>query len=185
MNKTINKKAINKAIFFDRDGIVNKKPKENYVRTIEEFEFNDYFIELFSLIKELGFLAILVTNQQCVGKGIITENRLLEIHNYMQNLLYEKTHSKFDCLKYCPDLASSGSVFRKPEAGMFLQASQEYNIAPEKSWTVGDYITDVEAGKKAGTKTILVGDFENVPTADYIFPELKSVFDFFQNNFSK
>ena len=172
---------MNKAIFFDRDGIVNKKPKDNYVKTIEEFEFNDYFIELFCLTRKLGFLSILVTNQQCIGKGIITENRLLEIHNYMQNLLHEKTQSKFDSLKYCPDLAGSGSIFRKPEAGMFLQAMQEYNIAPEKSWTIGDSITDVEAGKKAGTRTILVGDFENIPTADYIFPELKPIINFFQN----
>ena len=170
-----------KAIFFDRDGIVNKRVFDGYVKNINEFEFENYFFELFELINQLGFISILVTNQQCVDKGIITVNELNEIHNFMQKKLLESTNYCFTEIYFCPDLADSGSKYRKPEVGMFIDAINKYDIDVEKSWTVGDAITDVQAGKKVKTNTILVGNFKDVSEADYIFETVKDVFNFLKS----
>jgi D-glycero-D-manno-heptose 1,7-bisphosphate phosphatase len=77
-----------KAIFFDRDGIVNVKLENDYVKNFDEFVFRKHFLNLFSLIKSKGYLAILVTNQQCVDKGIIDEKELVNIHNLMQEQIF-------------------------------------------------------------------------------------------------
>ena len=170
-----------KAIFFDRDGVVNRRLND-YVKSIDEFVFDKYFFELFQLINPMGFISILVTNQQCVNKGIITEAKLHEIHNFMQEQLLENTNHCFTEIYFSPALANSGDKFRKPEPGMFISAINKYNIAPEDSWTIGDSITDVEAGKKVGTKTILIGHFEDIKEADFIFRSLKEVLHFFRNH---
>jgi D,D-heptose 1,7-bisphosphate phosphatase len=170
-----------KAFFFDRDGIVNNRLYNDYVKSVDEFTFKQDFFELFELVKKNSYLAILVTNQQCIGKKIITENKLQEIHNFMQQWLLEKTNYQFDGIYFCPDLANVNSKDRKPEAGMFIRAIEKYNIDIKMSWTIGDAINDVIAGKKVGTKTILIGDFENVPEADYIFSDHKFVIEFLIN----
>ena len=169
-----------KAIFFDRDGIVNERIFDGYVKTIDEFVFEFHFFELFKLIKELGYMAVLVTNQQCINKGIITENKLIEIHNFMQEQLLKNTGCNFDEIYYCPDLADSNSKYRKPETGMFDAAIEKYNIDVKNSWTIGDAITDVMAGKKVQTQTILVGSFEKIAEADFIFQDIKNVVEFFK-----
>lgn len=170
-----------KAIFFDRDGIVNVKLENDYVKNFDEFVFRKHFLNLFSLIKSKGYLAILVTNQQCVDKGIIDEKELVNIHNLMQEQIFWKTNYNFDGLYFCPHLHSAGCKCRKPEIEMFEKAINDYDIAVEKSWMLGDAITDVIAGKKIGLKTILVNcilvEFEN---ADYIVRELDEIIEIFQ-----
>ncbi|MDR0926963.1 MAG: HAD-IIIA family hydrolase [Ignavibacteria bacterium] len=173
-----------KAFFFDRDGIVNRRVVGGYVRNIGELHILPYFIELFRLVKESGFLAILVTNQQCVGKGIISVETLEEIHNYMQKQLLIASGYNFDAIYYCPDLADSGSSYRKPATGMFIDAIKKYGVNPISSYTVGDSVSDVEAGKQVGSTTILVGDYADVLSADYIFHDLSSVYDFFRIKFN-
>jgi len=178
------------AVFFDRDGVVNKRNIDGYVKTVEEFEFEDSFFELFELINKLGFISILVTNQQCVDKGIITVEKLQEIHNFMQEKLLANTNYCFTEIYFCPYLADSGSKYRKPEAGMFIDAINKYDIDTENSWTIGDAITDMQAGKKVGTKTILIGDFKDnsfkdIPEADYIFATVKEVLEFLNEVFNE
>ena len=170
-----------KAIFFDRDGVVNRRVND-YVTSVDEFVFDKYFFELFQLINQLGYISILVTNQQCVGKGIITEAKLNEIHNFMQEQLLENTNQCFTEIYFSPAIANSGDKFRKPEPGMFISAINKYNIDTENSWTIGDSITDVQAGKKVATKTILIGHFESVQEADFIFRSLKEVLHFFRSH---
>lgn len=171
---------MNKAVFFDRDGIVNIRIVGDYVKKVEEFVFIEEFYDLFRLVKEKKYLAILVTNQQGIGKGLMSEDDLEVVHSYMNEKLFEKTGYKFDGIYYCPDLANSNSRRRKPEIGMFEEAIAEFKINPEQSWTIGDSISDIEAGKKVGTKTILVGLHLKNEFADYIFPSIKEVKDFFE-----
>jgi len=171
-----------RAVFFDRDGIVNIRIVGDYVKKVEEFIFITDFFDLFRLIKEKGYLAILVTNQQGIGKGLMSEDDLHKVHEFMNNVLLDKTNFKFDAIYFCPDLATSHSPRRKPATGMFEEAIAQWGIDPHNSWTIGDSITDIKAGKKVGTKTILVGLHLKNQFADYIFPSIKEVKDFFEQN---
>ena len=148
--------AKNKAIFFDRDGIVNYRIVDGYVSKIDEFHFIPDFFNFFESIKKVGFLAILVSNQQGVGKGIITIEKLAEIHKFMQITLEKVTKFKFDDIYVCTELAQINSYRRKPNPGMILEAINKWNIERTQSWMIGDSISDVIAGKRAGINTILI-----------------------------
>lgn len=170
-----------KAVFFDRDGIVNIRLVDDYVKSPDEFVFIDAFFELFKLVKEKDFLAILVTNQQGIGKGLMTETQLDIVHTHMTFTLLKETGYSFDGIYYCPDLASSGSKRRKPEPGMFEEAVDEFNIDTKHSWTIGDSKSDVKAGKAIGTKTIIVGLHKKDENTDYVLPSIADTVDFFKN----
>lgn len=145
-----------KAIFFDRDGIVNIRPVGDYIKSIEEFRLLPDFLDFFAKIKQKGYLAILISNQQGVGKGIMSEDDLAFLDEYMQNEISIRLGTNFDDTYYCTALAEEKSPRRKPEPGMLLEAIEYWNIDPAQSWMVGDSPNDIIAGQKAGVKTILV-----------------------------
>jgi D-glycero-D-manno-heptose 1,7-bisphosphate phosphatase len=171
----------NKAIFFDRDGIINYRIVGGYVESKHQFKFIPDFFDLFYLIKKIGYLAIIISNQQGVGKGILSLQDLEQIHSYMQKRLINLFGFGFDDIFYCTDLTGSGSFRRKPNHGMLLEAIEKWNIDPKSSYMIGDSLTDVIAGKKAGTKTILINHYltEKPEEADYLFKNLYQVADFF------
>jgi D-glycero-D-manno-heptose 1,7-bisphosphate phosphatase len=179
------KKKKNKAFFFDRDGIVNVRLVGDYVKNIDEFEFIPEFFSIFKLIKSLGYLVILITNQQGVGKGLMTNENLEEIHRYMQVKIKQETGFSFDDIFVSTDLADSGSWRRKPNPGMILEAMDKNNIDTHNSWIIGDSPSDAIAGKSVGLSTIFVGKFskEEQPKADFIFENLAQVRTFIENNF--
>jgi D-glycero-D-manno-heptose 1,7-bisphosphate phosphatase len=165
----------NKTIFFDRDGIVNIRIVKDYIKYPEQFHFLNDFLEFFIEIKKRGYLAILVTNQQGIGKNLMTENELMNVHEYMQSELLRLTDYCFDDIFFCPELAETGSWRRKPNPGMLLEAIDKWNVDIENSWMVGDHRTDAIAGKAANLRTILIGKYtkEEVPQADFILDNLK------------
>ncbi|NLO19579.1 MAG: HAD family hydrolase [Ignavibacteria bacterium] len=173
-----------KAIFFDRDGVVNYRLIGEYVECIDEFHFIPDFFSLFSYLKERGFLAILVTNQQGIGKKTMSLEQLEEIHDYMQKVLRAETGFSFDDLLFCPELSSANSFRRKPNPGMILEAIEKWGIDPKESWLVGDRESDVIAGKRAGVSTALANCLvkENETEADFLAKNLKEVLDFFKKN---
>jgi D-glycero-D-manno-heptose 1,7-bisphosphate phosphatase len=148
-----------KAIFFDRDGVVNYRLAKDYVKTNEEFHFLPDFLKFFKEIKEKGYLAILVSNQQGVGKGLMTEDALKRVLEYMQEMLIKLTGFRFDDIYYCTDLAAVGSFRRKPNPGMILEAIEKWRISTSDSWMIGDSPSDATAGRNAGVRTILLGKF--------------------------
>jgi len=163
-----------KAFFFDRDGIINKRKIDGYITTKEQFIFEDDFFNIFKTIVLQDFLTIVITNQQGVGKGLMSESDLLEIHTLMQDILLEKTGFQFDGIYYCSDLATSGSFRRKPNPGMIVEAIEDFNIDTNGSWIIGDSPSDVQAGKSAGCQTILIGDYPpDFPNADLVYISLK------------
>ena len=170
-----------KAFFFDRDGIVNVKLENDYVKSTDEFIFVESFFDFFKLIKEKNYVAILVTNQQCIAKKIITTNTLEAIHTYMQLELLKHSGYNFDDIYYCPDMDGISSKNRKPATGMFMAAIEKHNIDANLSWTIGDSPTDIEAGNKAGTKTILVNkNIKNIDIgATLYFDNLTQVYKYF------
>ncbi len=173
-----------KAFFFDRDGIVNRRKIGDYVYSVEEFEFLPEFFSLFKKVKEAGFLAIVITNQQGIGKGLMTEDTLQDIHAHMQHELLKETGFQFDDMYYCGDLASANSFKRKPQPGMILEAIEKWKITAENSWMIGDSRSDAQAGRAAGVKTILIGDFLK-EDAEFVFKNLTEAEVFLKDNLLK
>lgn len=169
-----------KAVFFDRDGIVNKRLIGDYVKNIESFKFHETFFKIFQLFKTHGYLAILVTNQQGIGKELMTEQDLKIVHDFMQTELLARTGFQFDEIYYSPFLKSKNSFCRKPNPGMFVQAIEKYNINAAESFTIGDSVSDVVAGKAVGTTTFLIGDFDknNIDSADFVYQNLEELLDY-------
>ncbi|MFA7325170.1 MAG: HAD-IIIA family hydrolase [Candidatus Kapaibacterium sp.] len=171
---------MNKCFFFDRDGIVNTRKIDGYIKNYNEFEFIPEFIEIFKKVDELGFLKVIITNQQGIGKGVMTEEELSIVHNLMQFNLYQKLGYSFDDIYYSPDLANSGSKSRKPEPGMILEAIEKWDIDKETSYFIGDSESDAIAGERAGIKTILIGNFsEN--KANFVFSNYKEFINNIEN----
>ena len=138
-----------KAIFLDRDGVINKE--KNYLYKVEEFEFIDGVFETCRYFKNLGYLIIVITNQSGIARGIYSENDFIKLTDWMIKE-FEKENVKIDKVYYCPhhpDFTGKCSC-RKPEPGMILKAKSEFGIDLKNSILVGDKNSDIEAGLKAG-----------------------------------
>lgn len=182
--------SASKAFFFDRDGIVNQRIMNGYVTDIEDFILIPDVVPLFRFVKEQGYLAILVTNQQGVGKGLMSESDLQRIHERMQTLLLNSTGFQFDDIyaateidisRYrtcCGEEFCPSTIRRKPSPAMLLEARDRWNINFSGSWMIGDSISDAEAGRAAGVRTILIGDYTAVEVADYMYPSLAQALQF-------
>ena len=144
----------NKAIFLDRDGVINKN-RDDYVKSTKELEiFSNIGKEILKL-KMKGFLIIVITNQSVINREIITIKKLEEIHLTIQKFLM-KSKTSIDKFYFCPHRPDENCDCRKPKPGLILQAINEFSIDVSKSWMVGDSKTDIQAGEKAGCKTILL-----------------------------
>ena len=114
-----------------------------------------------ALLRRAGFLCVLITNQSAIGRGMITESRLHEIHAEMNRQLAERG-TALDGIYYCPDVPSGDdrtvveNPNRKPGPGMLHQAASDLGLDLARSWMVGDLISDVLAGLNAGCRSILV-----------------------------
>ncbi len=165
---------MNAALFLDRDGVINRRIVGGYVRTPDEFVLLDDVLPILAEAKARGWLLILITNQQGVGKGLMSDADLSTVHDHMQTLLYDRLGFGLDAIYTCTALASANDPRRKPAPGMLLQAIREHSIDPDRSWFVGDSLTDAQAGAAAGVHTILVGDHP-ADAADIIVSALKDV----------
>jgi histidinol-phosphate phosphatase family protein len=144
----------NKAVFLDRDGVLNKN-RDDYVKSTKELEiFANIGKEILKL-KMKGFLIIVITNQSVINRKIITIKELEEIHLTIQKFLI-KSKTSIDKFYFCPHRPDENCDCRKPKPGLILQAINEFSIDVSKSWMVGDSKTDIQAGEKAGCKTIFL-----------------------------
>lgn len=155
-----------KAVFLDRDGVINKYV--GFLRNINDFELLDGVSKAIRKINESGYLAIVVTNQPVIARGEVSFAELTEIHNKMETLLGEDG-AYLDAIYFCPhhpDKGFDGEIpelkfdcdCRKPKPGMLIKAAKEFNIDLTKSWMVGDSDSDIMAGKNAGCSTVLIGE---------------------------
>ncbi len=160
-------------LFLDRDGVINKQIKNGYVTSVEDFKFLDGVLECFSHLSNSFGRIIVVTNQQCIGKGIITSKELNAIHTYMRHKI-ELHGGRIDQIYFAPDLDSNDNLLRKPNTEMAELASKEFpEIIFEKSIMVGDSYTDIEFGKKMNMKTVLIST-EISPYSDKCFESLEN-----------
>ncbi|MCL2682054.1 MAG: HAD family hydrolase [Bacteroidales bacterium] len=145
-------------LFLDRDGVINRRLIDDYVKTPDEFVFEDGALEAIAKLSKCFERIVVVTNQQGIGKKLMTEQTLHEIHEYMKNQV-EKAGGRIDAIYFCPDLKHSKSIFRKPNVGMGLLAKRQFsNIRFKQSVMVGDSISDMKFGKKLGMKTIFISN---------------------------
>lgn len=137
------------AVFFDRDGVINASPGEGgYVLRPEDFHFNPGITEALALCHQRGFKLILVTSQQGVGKGLMSQQTLDAIHTAMQAVL-EPAGAAFDGIYACTHLSGTCDC-RKPSPEMIFQAQREHGIDLTQSWLVGDHDRDIKMAVNAG-----------------------------------
>ncbi|WP_395750748.1 D-glycero-alpha-D-manno-heptose-1,7-bisphosphate 7-phosphatase [Prosthecobacter sp.] len=136
------------AVFFDRDGVVNVSPGDGYVLCWEAFHFAPGIIEALALCRERGYATVVVTSQQGVGKGLMTQEALDDVHARMQAEL-ARHGAAFDGIYACTHLAGSCTC-RKPSAEMILTAQSEHGIDLTRSWLVGDHDRDIQMAINAG-----------------------------------
>ena len=128
------------------------------------------FPALLREVKKMGYLAIIVTNQRGVGKGVMSQADLDKIHEALQDKLRESVGDSFDDIYFCTDPDRENSERRKPSPAMLLEAAAKWDIDLGNSWMIGDSDSDIEAGKRAGTKTayLVTIHTEHIPEADHV-----------------
>ncbi len=144
--------AMNKCVFLDRDGVINEE-RGDYTYRLEDFKLISGVTEAIKLIKELGYLAIVITNQAGITKGVYTREQMNACHEYMM----EATGHLIDAIYYSPyHPAFSNSISRKPDTLMIEKAMARFNIDPTTSWFAGDRERDMECGNAMDLKIIKI-----------------------------
>lgn len=148
-----------RAVFLDRDGTINVE--KEYLYRIEEFEFISGTPEAIRLLNEAGFFVVVVSNQSGVARGYYTEEDVDILHRFIAAEL-KKSGARVDAWSFCPHHPQGRGSYslecrcRKPLPGMLIEAAQRHDIDLEASVMIGDKLVDIEAGKAAGCRTILV-----------------------------
>jgi D-glycero-D-manno-heptose 1,7-bisphosphate phosphatase len=143
-----------KFVFLDRDGVINVERGE-YTTAIEQWQWAEGALEGIRLLTEAGFSIIVITNQACISKGIQTEEGLAKLHGYMIAVIRE---NRGDILRiyHCPHWTPDACDCRKPEPGMLLRAIEDFTIDSGSTFFIGDAGSDMEAGRRAGVKTLFI-----------------------------
>ena len=148
-----------KAVFLDRDGVINKLKKNGYIKTFSEFKFLPGVIDGVKFLNDNNYQVIIITNQACIGKSIITEKQLNKIHLKMKRVFLLKKRAQIDDIFYSPYFKYSkikkyrqNFYDRKPNPGMILKAKEKWNIDLKKSFLIGDRISDLETARKLKLK---------------------------------
>lgn len=139
-----------RAVFLDRDGTLIEEV--NFLSDPQQVSLFPGTIEALRLLRDKGFLLVVVTNQSGVGRGLFGEDSVASVHSRIQEL----TGDLIDAFYFCPHLPDEGCECRKPSDGMLRSAVDEFNIDLAHSWMVGDKSLDVMTGLGVGMKSILV-----------------------------
>lgn len=149
-----------KAIFLDRDGVINQERKD-YVKNLEEFKIFENVADAISLLKKENFLIVIITNQSAINRKLLSKKNLENIHGFLKKYL-EKNNTSIDAIYYCPHTPEENCSCRKPKPGLLLKASLDLDIDLKNSWMIGDSKTDIEAAKAAGCNSILLKENEKL-----------------------
>ena len=145
-----------KAIFLDRDGVINYDGNEYYTYKIEDFILNEGVVEALSVLKDKGYIFIVISNQGGIGRGLYQKDDADRLHTHMRSLFAEKG-IVFTEVYYCPHYPDTGNCLcRKPQNLMIEKAIARFNIDRESSYFIGDREKDEEAAKNAGIKPIRI-----------------------------
>lgn len=173
-------------LFLDRDGVINHEQEDDYVRNWESFHFIDGVLPSFSLFAKLFEKIFIVTNQKGVGKGLMSEDDLLQINKGIMHSVKE-VDGFITKIYYCIAIDNAAAC-RKPNNGMAIQAQSEFpTINFTQSIMIGNTMGDMQFGKSLGMFTIFIASSKPTPTLpnpliDLFFPDLYSVAKALQNN---
>lgn len=168
------------SLFLDRDGVLNERIIDGYVTRPEDFVIIDGVLDAMRIFTTVFDRIFIVTNQQGIGKGLMTEDDLAMVHDIFVKKV-EESGGRIDRIYHCPKLKAENSFNRKPSIGMALQARKDFpGVRFTQSVMVGDSLTDMQFGKHAGMQTVLVGGDTWIPArfpkiVDCYYPTL---FDF-------
>jgi D-glycero-D-manno-heptose 1,7-bisphosphate phosphatase len=143
-----------KAVFFDRDGVINKvivrDGKPFSPRKFDDFKLVEGISDVLARLKCKGYLNIIITNQPDIARGLIEWEELNKMHSFINERL------PVDDIYVCPHDDKDKCECRKPKPGMLFEVAQKWGIDLNASFMIGDSSKDVEAGKAAGCKTIII-----------------------------
>ena len=164
-----------RCVFFDRDGIVNASPgADRYVTRWEDFHLLPEFVEALRVVRARGYQAVIVTNQRAVARGLVSAAEVEAMHRSLRDLLLKNYSLDLLDVAYCPHDVGECEC-RKPAPGMLKAMALKHGLDMASSWMVGDAETDVEAGQRAGCRTILVNGAEDVSKADWRVAAMKDL----------
>ena len=172
--------ALRPCVFFDRDGIVNQSPGPGYVERVADFHLLPDFPPALRAARRKGYAAVLITNQRGVGKGVMTQATLDAIHTFMKDEL-ARHGLALDAVYACSELDRTHPRL-KPQPGMLLEAARDLGLDLARSWMVGDNEKDVQAGKAAGCRTILVREGHEPTVADFRLARMADLAGFLEGH---
>jgi histidinol-phosphate phosphatase family protein len=152
--------ATKSAIFIDRDGTLIEEV--HHLTSVEQVRVYPRSFEAVRQINAAGMLAIVVTNQSVVARGLLTESHLHQIHRFIVDR-FERESARLDAVYYCPHHPEAGASpplqecdCRKPKPGMLIRAAGDFGLDLGESVLIGDALSDIAAGHRAGTRSVLV-----------------------------
>jgi|SRR5579884_390757 len=156
-------RPVRSTVILDRDGVINVN-RHDYVKRWEDFEFLPRALEGLALLTDYGCDLMIATNQSVVGRGLVTSAALDALHSRMLAAI-ARHGGRVRAVLYCPHRPEEGCACRKPRPGLLFQARNELGVELADAIVVGDHPTDIEAGRRAGCRSILVlsGRTEEVP----------------------
>jgi len=165
----------NKALFLDRDGVINID--YGYVYQIEKFAFTKGIFELLQLFLKKGYLLFIVTNQSGIGRGYYTQDDFFAVTEHML-AEFAKRKIRISEVKYCYHAPEENCACRKPQTGMVDAILKEYEIDLENSWLIGDKQSDIDLAINSGIQhRIAIGE-RNIENMDYTFKDIEACYDY-------
>ncbi len=159
----------NWSLFLDRDGVINKRLMADYVKSVGEFEFLPGVLDALAFFSKQFKYIFIVTNQQGVGKGLMSPEDLEAVHNLMRKDI-QKHGGRVDCIFFCTDLKDKEGNCRKPGKAMAEKAFELFpDIDKNKTIMCGDTKGDMEFGKNSGMYTVFINDYEEPENTNFDF----------------
>jgi D-glycero-D-manno-heptose 1,7-bisphosphate phosphatase len=153
-----------RVVFLDRDGVINDNSQIQYVSEWEEFKFLPDTAKAIKCLNDNKIKVILITNQSGINRGLLTHEKLDDIHEKMVSEL-SRAGARIDDIFYCPHRPDENCSCRKPRTGLLEKAREKYGMDFNHSWFIGDTESDVLAGEKAGCRTYLLKRGESLFSA--------------------
>ena len=168
-------------VFFDRDGIVNQPPTlDRYVRNVAEFKLIPAFIDALRVVHERGYETVIVTNQKGVSTGRMAQRDVDAIHDHLAGILRQHGLGTLDI--FVCTAGDDSHPHRKPNPGMILEAARKHDLDLGRSWMIGDNEKDIEAGRRAGCRTVLVSAKTSQTAADHHVTSMDELTDFLKSH---
>jgi D-glycero-D-manno-heptose 1,7-bisphosphate phosphatase len=155
VNESREAKVVGKFVLLDRDGVINRRKPDGYFTSWAEFEFLEGAREGNGRLTQNGYAAIVVSNQACVGKGLLSHSELASItRRFVEEV--EKTGGRIHDVYYCTHRKEEGCECRKPQPGLILEAQRKHQFNFASTFMIGDSPSDLQAARTVGCPALLI-----------------------------